>query len=114
MFAHCDGVTFPEFWKKYLLAVQETFTKHPEMNLPQILYPCHSFLQQAPDLVDMVPYLPPIIVWNTLVQFRYLFPQGLMCTVCKDRSPLRVKSWNIGADQASCPRMCMTWRVLFS
>ena len=85
MFVHCEGVTLPEFWKKYVLVVQENFTKYPEMNLPQILYPCHSFMQQAPDLVDMIPYLPPIIVWNPSVQFRYLFPQGLICTVCKNR-----------------------------
>ena len=75
--------------------------------LPQIMLPNQLILgkgnEERQGLVSLIPYLPPVIIWNPLQQYRIYFPRGIKCPICEER--LFIRSWNTGKDISTQPRI---------
>ena len=71
-------------------------TQNPMLSLPQIILPNLFILgkgnKNVQGLVSLIPYLPPVIIWNPLQQYPTYFPRGMKFPICEER--LFIGSWN--------------------
>ncbi len=87
----------PSLWIKYLAWINDYIYEFPYTCLPQVIYPNQMMLHAHDDVnrLDLelsISCLPPILMWNPLIQYP-LFFNSMNCPNCGNA--LLFKKWNV-------------------